>query len=104
MFAAEIRVTSLRSRFSPWGQGTCRKTERNMDDKATNDDPRSRISQILAEMLPSTVEEIAAAVGLDAVTAAACLDDLAGRNRVMFNPLTKRFSLPRAWPGPGIAA
>ena len=40
----------------------------------------------------------------DLVTAAAYLDELARSYRVMFNPLTKRFNLPKAWPNSGIAA
>ncbi|WP_193369126.1 hypothetical protein [Pelagibius marinus] len=75
-----------------------------MDKETISEDPRRLICDALADMLPSTAQEIAEATRLDPVTAAACLDELVARYRVMFNPLTKRFSLPKAWPTSGIAA
>jgi DNA-binding IclR family transcriptional regulator len=66
--------------------------------------PQERIRSALADMLPSTAAEIAEATGLEAVTAAACLEALAARCEVMFNPLTKRFSLPKSRPSVGLAA
>ncbi len=75
-----------------------------MDDTTVLQDPFSHISRVVSDMLPSTAEEIAEASGLDSVSTAAFLNEMAGRNRIMFNPLTKRFSLPRARAGAGIAA
>lgn len=75
-----------------------------MDETAQLQDPRSLICKAMAEMLPSTAEEIAEAAGLDPATTAAYLDEMAARYRVMFNPLTKCFSLPKAWLNPGLAA
>jgi DNA-binding IclR family transcriptional regulator len=66
--------------------------------------PQERIRSALADMLPSTAAEIAEATGLEAATAAACLEALAARCEVMFNPLTKRFSLPKSRPSVGLAA
>lgn len=56
--------------------------------------PDAVVCAALAEMVPSTAAEVAAATGLDAATVDACLDRLAAGYRVMFNPLTKRYSLP----------
>lgn len=104
MFAAESPVTSICARLSGLTSRASNKAESDMDKEATSLDPRSAICTALADMLPSTAAEIAEAAGLDAAAAAACLDDLARRNRVMFNPLTKRFSLPKPWLTAGIAA
>lgn len=59
------------------------------------DDPRQRLTAALAEMLPSTLEEVAEATGLELATAHSYLAEMSARSRVMFNPLTKRYSLPR---------
>ncbi len=104
MFAAEIPVISLCTRLSRRISRASSKTGRTMDDITAQQDPRSRINQVIADRLPSTAEEIAEASGLDPVTTTALLHEMASRNRIMFNPLTKRFSLPRARPGAGIAA
>lgn len=66
--------------------------------------PQDLICAALHDMLPSTAEEIAEVTGLDPATTADCLDRLAARCRVMFNPLTKRFSLPKAGPHAALAA
>ena len=58
-------------------------------------DPRSQLVAALADMLPSTLEEIALATGLQPATTAAFLADMSARCTVMFNPLTKRYSLPK---------
>jgi hypothetical protein len=58
-------------------------------------DPEELICRTLADMVPATTGEIAEATGLDARVVEATLDHMATRYRVMFNPLTKRFSLPR---------
>jgi hypothetical protein len=60
--------------------------------------PHDLVCEALAAMTPATADEVAEAAGLDPTTAEACLDQLAARCHVMFNPLTKRFSLPKAWP------
>lgn len=66
--------------------------------------PQERILEALVSMLPSTAAEIADAAGLDPVTGAACLEALAARCEVMFNPLTKRYSLPKATSTRALAA
>lgn len=65
------------------------------DGPAGLDDPRHRLVSALAEMLPSTLEEVAQAAGLEIPTAQAYLAEMSARSRVMFNPLTKRYSLPK---------
>ena len=59
------------------------------------DDPRGRLAAALADMLPSTLDEVAQAAGLEPATAQAFLAEMGARSQVMFNPLTKRYSLPR---------
>lgn len=66
--------------------------------------PEDLVCHVLAEMVPSTAEEIAEATGLAPATIEACLDRLTAHYRVMFNPLTKRYSLPRAASRPAVAA
>ena len=68
------------------------------------DDPRRRLVSALAEMLPSTLEEIAQAAGLELATAQAYLAEMSARSRVMFNPLTKRYSLPKIMDDSSFAA
>ncbi len=68
------------------------------------EDPRRRLIAALAEMLPSTQDELAQAVQLELATVQAYLADMAARSEVMFNPLTKRYSLPRFTEAPGFAA
>lgn len=104
MFAAEIRATALTQLFRPQGQGAEGKTEHPMTDRARTRDAETLICEALAEMTPSTAAEIAEATELDPVAAADRLDELARQQRVMFNPLTKRFSLPRPRSAPGLAA
>ena len=65
------------------------------ENKDGLDDPRQRLTAALAEMLPSTLEEVALAAGLELPTAQAYLAEMSARSQVMFNPLTKRYSLPR---------
>ena len=65
------------------------------DNKDVVDDPRQRLTAALAEMLPSTLEEVARAAGLELQTAQAYLGEMSAHSRVMFNPLTKRYSLPK---------
>lgn len=62
------------------------------------------VCQALAGMVPSTAAEVARVTGLDPATAETCLERLAARYRVMFNPLTKRYSLPRVVTHSPIAA
>ncbi len=104
MFAAEIPVISFSARLVGHKSRASNKADSCMNSKTASQEPRSLICTALADMLPSTTEEIAEATGLDPLTAEAHLDDLARRYRVMFNPLTKRFSLPKAWPKTGVAA
>ena len=104
MFAVESPVVSFCARLSGRKERASNKADRCMDKNPSSPDPRRLIYAALADMLPSTAEEIAEATGIEPVTATACLDELTCRYRVMFNPLTKRFSLPKAWPTSGIAA
>ncbi len=104
MFAVESPVVSFCARLSGRKARASNKADRCMDNKPASQDPHRMICDALADMLPSTAQEIAEATRLDPVTAAAYLDELAARSRVMFNPLTKRYSLPKAWPASGIAA
>ncbi len=67
-------------------------------------DPRALLTGALADMLPSTLEEVALAAGLESATAAAYLADMSARCAVMFNPLTKRYSLPKTAFGSPLAA
>ncbi len=67
-------------------------------------DPRQRLIAALAQMLPSTQEELAQVVQLEMPTVQAYLADMAARSEVMFNPLTKRYSLPRPAKAQGFAA
>jgi len=67
-------------------------------------DLEAKLRLVLAEMLPSTLEEIAEAAALETAVTLACLEDMAAGSRVMFNPLTKRFSLPRSAAAGGLAA
>ena len=104
MFAAEIRAKALPRWFQPQGRGAEGKTEHPMTDEACTSAPETLICEALAVMTPSTAAEIAEATDLDPVAAARCLDVLVRQQRVMFNPLTKRFSLPRPRTAPGLAA
>lgn len=104
MFAAEIRLTALAPLFRQGGGRVSRKTERRMNDTIHPRDAQTLICEALAQMTPSTAEEVAEASGLDLDAAAAQLEELTRRQRVMFNPLTKRFSLPKAGTLPGLAA
>jgi hypothetical protein len=104
MFVAEIPVIAFCARLARRKARASSKSNAKMDKIATAQDACNLICEILAEMLPSTVEEIAQATGLAPVAAAAYLDSLVARYRVMFNQLTKRFSLPNAWPSTDMAA
>jgi DNA-binding IclR family transcriptional regulator len=75
-----------------------------MTEKTSTSAAEALICEALAVMRPSTAAEIAEATDLDPVAAARSLDFLARQQRVMFNPLTKRFSLPRPRTAPGLAA
>jgi hypothetical protein len=100
MLAKDIPVISLCARLA--GRSTPGTVAPAASAACGN--PRLLIQMVLAEMLPSTVEEIAEAAALEAAATLACLEKMAARNRVMFNPLTKRFSLPKVLPATEIAA
>lgn len=102
MFAVEIPRRYFYARFPGLTQISKRKADEMTRFQEIS--PQERVLEALAAMLPSSAAEIAEAAGLDAVTATACLDDLSARCRVMFNPLTKRYSLPRSTPSQGLAA
>jgi hypothetical protein len=101
MFAVEIPRSYFYARFSGLPQISKRRAAMTPAIETT---PQERIRSALADMLPSTAAEIAEATGLEPATAAACLEALAARCEVMFNPLTKRFSLPKSRPSVGLAA
>jgi len=95
MFAVEIAAFPFYARLS--GRPECSKRSRHfMEHTADSRDPQALVCAALAEMVPSTAAEIAETTGLDPATAQASLDRLAGSYRVLFNPLTKRYSLPKA--------
>ena len=104
MFAVEIPVIPFCARFSGWAGLSHRMSDRRMASSANIRSPQELINAALAEMVPSTGEEIAEATGLDSVTATAHLDRMSACCKVMFNPLTKRYSLPKAPPLPFVAA
>jgi hypothetical protein len=104
MIAVEIPFFPFHVRFRGRTGRASRQSDFTMQNDATTRHPQDLIISALAEMVPSTAAEIAAATGLDPVTAEACLERLASSCRVMFNPLTKRYSLPRARPAVGLAA
>ena len=96
MFAVEIPAFSFYARLN----GRPEPNERSrdaMEQTADSRDPQVRVCAVLAEMVPSTAAEIAEAAGLDPATAEASLERLTASCRVLFNPLTKRYSLPKAW-------
>ena len=97
MFVPDLPVSSFYARLSGRTSRSISRRDGVMPQTASSNDPQALICSALAEMVPSTAEEIAEATGLDAATAQLCLERLAGRYRVMFNPLTKRFSLPKTW-------
>lgn len=72
-----------------------------MEQRADSRDPQALVCAALAEMVPSTAAEIAEACGLEAAETEACLERLTASCRVLFNPLTKRYSLPRGWRATG---
>jgi len=73
MFAVEIPAFPFYARLS--GRLECSKRSRHaMEQKAASRDPQALICEALAEMVPSTVTELAEATGLDAATTEDCLD------------------------------
>ncbi len=104
MFSVDIPNFAFYARFPGFSRPTSRRTDPAMAQKPSNPDPQRAVLDALAQMLPATAAEIAEATGLDEAQAAACLDGLAARYRVMFNPLTKRYSLPKAAGHTGVAA
>ena len=106
MFAVEIPRLYFYARFSGLPQISKRRVAMSQPpaNRTAEATPQEQIRSALADMLPSTAAEIAEATGLEPVTAAACLEALAARCEVMFNPLTKRFSLPKATANSALAA
>ena len=97
MFAAQtnpfiLLCSSLQKTLSLPG-GSRQKPDNQNSQGA--EDPRHRLQRVLGEMLPSTVDEVAQAAEMELPTAQAYLTELATRSKVMFNPLTKRYSLPK---------
>ena len=96
MFAVEIPRSYFYARFSKAATPmTTSMTMTSLQQHADGVSPQQRILNALAEMLPSTVSEIAEAIGLDVTETNQRLDELLMRYRIMFNPLTKRYSLPK---------
>ncbi|GAB4352255.1 MAG: hypothetical protein Kow00114_00820 [Kiloniellaceae bacterium] len=104
MFGIEIPAFTFYARFSGLSRPSRRRSIPAMAQTPATPDPQSAVLDALAQMLPATAAEIAEVTGLSAAAAAACLDGLAARYRVMFNPLTKRYSLPKATRLTGVAA
>jgi hypothetical protein len=97
MFAVDLPVAaSLCARFSGRSGNAAR--------AARAGEPRDLIRQALAEMVPSTAEEIAEAILLDPLMVEATLEQMTTHYQVMFNPLTKRFSLSKGRIVGGLAA
>ena len=99
MFAVDLPAMPFYARLSGRTSRSFSRSDHAMVRTATP--AQDLICGALAEMVPSTAEEIAEATGLDAATTQLCLDRLAASCRVMFNPLTKRFSLPKTWNAAG---
>ena len=97
MFAAQINLLTLfcQNRQQATNHRDSGSRNPDGDGPAGLEDPRHRLVSALAEMLPSTLEEVAQAAGLELPTAQAYLAEMSARSRVMFNPLTKRYSLPK---------
>lgn len=96
MFAVEIAAFPIYARLSCRPECS-KRSPRAMKQTAERRDPQALVCTALAEMVPSTAAEIAEATGLDLATAEASLERLTATFRVLFNPLTKRYSLPKAW-------
>lgn len=95
MFAVESPVISLRTRLSERRSRASTMAAACRSDEMKHKDPHFLICDALAGMPPATAEEIAAATALDPAKTAECLQALGARSQVMFNPLTKRYSLPK---------
>jgi len=97
MFANQTNPFALFCQSLQQSLGRCGPGLRKPEKDAPRDlnDPKCRLINALAEMLPSTLEEVALAADLELPTAQAYLAEMSARSRVMFNPLTKRYSLPR---------
>src|SRR3546814_13492417 len=87
MFAVDFPVASFYARFSGCSHEP-RRTARIRE-------PQEVIRQALAEMGPSTAEEIAEATGLDPVVVDATLDRMEAGHRGVLHPLTQSFILPQ---------
>lgn len=104
MFTDGIRVIALCTSLYRRARNAGSKTGRAMNQTTPEQDLKGAICRALSEMLPATAEEIAETLGLAPGTVSAGLDQLMRRHRIMFNPLTKRYSLPKIRPGAGLAA
>lgn len=108
MFTVEMPAIPFNARLSGRAAQRFSRSERAMQQNAPArspaQGPHEQICAVLAEMVPSTAAEIAEACALDQATVEACLDSLTARCLVMFNPLTKRYSVPKAQRAPGLAA
>ncbi|NIA67463.1 hypothetical protein HBA54_02555 [Pelagibius litoralis] len=106
MFAAQtfFFTTICDSLRSPQEARASKPRRQGGDAPQTMTDARACLIAALAEMLPSTLEELAQATTLEAPTAQAYLAEMSARCVVMFNPLTKRYSLPKVTPGCALAA
>ncbi|WP_299619822.1 hypothetical protein [Pelagibius sp.] len=106
MFAAQATLLTMASEslLRPLGKRPAHKPQRQDRSSLGLDDPSARLLAALAEMLPSTLDEIADAAEVERTTAEAYLARMSARCEVMFNPLTKRYSLPRTAAGSTFAA
>lgn len=101
MFAARATLSTMagESLLRPLGKNHGRKPQHQDHQRQSLNDPSVRLIAALAEMLPSTLDEVAAAAEVERTTADAYLACMSARCEVMFNPLTKRYSLPRPTAG-----
>ena len=101
MFAARATLLTMagESLLRPLSKNHGRKPQHQDRQPQDLNDPSARLIAALAEMLPSTLDEIAEAAAVERTTAEAYLARMSARCEVMFNPLTKRYSLPRPTAG-----
>ena len=101
MFAARATLLTMagESLLRPLGKLPARKSQHQDHSRQGLNDPSARLIAALAEMLPSTLDEIADAAAVERTAAEAYLARMSARCEVMFNPLTKRYSLPKPTAG-----
>lgn len=105
MFVAQTLLFNIiGAALSSGGKEPANSNKQGGGKDGLSDDPRDRLLAALAEMLPSTQDELSQVTALAPATVEAYLTEMYSRCVVMFNPLTKRYSLPKAAPEGTIAA